>query len=221
MNISEIKRFVFPCANSNMYVIVKNSSALVIDPNISESALEYLCNESVSQIIVMLTHEHYDHTSGLTWLCDKLNCTVICHEETARSLRSGKDSRPLVIISHLMENDSKEEIRKLTAKLPQNYKYDPEITFDDHYNFEWQGHSVKMISTPGHSRGSCCIEIDDTVVATGDTLILNTPVITRLPGGSIEQYESITLPYLKKIKSDTLVLPGHGETFYMNEVNLQ
>lgn len=221
MNISEIKRFVFPCANSNMYVIAKNGSALVIDPNVSECALEYLRGENVSRITVLLTHEHYDHTSGLTWLCDNFNCTVICHKETASSLRSGKDSRPLVIISHSMEKVSREEIRKLTAELPQNYKFDPEITFDDRYGFEWQGHSVNMISTPGHSHGSCCIEIDDNVVATGDSLILNTPVITRFPGGSLEQYESAALPYLKKIKSDTLVLPGHGETFYMNEVKLQ
>lgn len=220
MNASQIRRFVFPCTNSNMYVIAENGSALIIDPNVSEDALEYLRGENVSQVTVLLTHEHYDHTSGVTWLCEKFDSTVICHEEAAVSLRSGKDSRPLVVVSHFMKDISREEVRKLTAGLPQNYKYEPEITFTESYLFEWQGHKVNMVPTPGHSRGSCCIEIDGNVVATGDSLILNTPVITRFPGGSAEQYESITLPYLRDIKSDTLILPGHGETFYMNEVSL-
>ncbi len=104
------------------------------------------------------------------------------------------------------------------VNLPQNYRYDPDITFADQYDILWQKHNVHIVSTPGHSKGSCCIEIDDNIVATGDSLIWNTPVITRFPGGSRDQFCEKTLPYLNKIKNDVLILPGHGRMFYMREV---
>ncbi len=217
MDLSEIKRYVFEYADSNMYVIAKNRHALVIDPNISENALQYLQVNNVSEITVLLTHEHYDHTSGLTWLCGKFKCTVICQTETDKSLRGGKNSRPIIVASARMNKLPRSELRQIVSDLPQNYSYKPDTTFTDEFNISWQGHKIHMISTPGHSKGSCCIEIDDNVVATGDSLILNVPVITRFLGGSLEQYENITAPYLRKVKDNVMILPGHGKMFFMKE----
>jgi len=217
MDLSEIKRYVFEYADSNMYIITKNRSALVIDPNISENALQYLYDNNVLEINVILTHEHYDHTSGLTWLCERFKSTVICQEQTALSLRDGKNNRPIIVASSRMDRLPKSEIKQIVSNLPQNYSYKPDVTFTEEFSILWQGHKIHMISAPGHSKGSCCIEIDDNVVATGDSLILNTPVITRFLGGSLEQYENITAPYLRKIKDNTLILPGHGEMFFMKE----
>lgn len=211
------KRYVFPYANSNMYITTENLSALVIDPNISEEALKYLISENVCNVTVLLTHEHYDHTSGLTWLMSHFSGKVICHEETAKSLREGKNNRPVIIASNRMDKLSGSEIKTLVHSLPQGYRYDPDITFTDIYSFDWQGHSIKMVPCPGHSRGSCCIELDGSVMATGDSLILRTPVITRLPGGSMELYQNITRPYLNGISDEMLILPGHGESFHMKE----
>lgn len=110
---------------------------------------------------------------------------------------------------------STEALKDFVRSLPQGYLYESDITFSQRYDFVWEEHKIRIVSCPGHSKGSCCIEIDDNIVATGDSLILNTPVITKFPGGSKEQYESITVPYLKKIKNDARILPGHGDTFAM------
>ncbi len=217
MELSKIKRYVFEYADSNMYVIAENSNALVIDPNVSESALQYLRVNDVLDITLLLTHEHYDHTSGLIWLCERFRCIVICHKETDISLRGGKNSRPIIVASARMNKLPRSELMQIVSSLPQNYSYKTDITFTDDFSILWQGHKIHMISTPGHSKGSCCIEIDDNVVATGDSLIFNTPVITRFSGGSIEQYENITAPYLRKIKDNALILPGHGKMFFMEE----
>ena len=219
MNISEIKQYVFEYANSNMYVIAKNGSALVIDPNISESALKYLHNNNVLEITVLLTHEHYDHTSGLIWLCEKFKSTVICHEETALSLSNGKNNRPIIIASTRQDSINTDDLKKFIRSLPQGYLYNADITFSKQYDFVWNNHQIRIVGCPGHSKGSCCIEIDKNIVATGDSLILHTPVITRFPGGSAEQYNAITMPYLKSIKNSALILPGHGDEFYLNEVS--
>lgn len=217
MNKELIKKYVFGFPNSNMYIIAKNGNALVIDPNVSERALNYLTSNNVGKVTVLLTHEHYDHTSGLTWLSSHFKCMVICHEQTADSLKNGRNNRPLVIASTRMNDQSKEEIKNIIRGLPQGYVCDPDITFSDEYSFAWEGHKIKMIPCPGHSPGSCCIELDDDTVATGDSLIFNTPVITRFPGGNEEDYENKTLRYLESLSDDIFILPGHGETFYMKE----
>lgn len=217
MNTSIIKKYVFDYTNSNMYIIAENGSALVIDPHISEEALNYLDSNNVRNTTVLLTHEHYDHTSGLTWLSSHFESTVICHEQTAFSLINGRNNRPIVIFSSRMSDLSTEEKKDFFRSLPQGYRCTPDITFTNEYSFDWKNHMIKMIHCPGHSPGSCCIEIDDNITATGDSLILNTPVITRFPGGSEEEYMNKTLPYLERISDDTLILPGHGEIFYMKE----
>lgn len=217
MNKELIKKYVFGFPNSNMYVIAENGSALVIDPNISNDALSYMISNSVDKVTVLLTHEHYDHTSGLAWLTSQLDCTVICHEQTAVSLKKGKNNRPALIALNKKEELPKERVMEVLRGLPQGFFCDPDITFTDDYVFEWEGHMIKMIACPGHSPGSCCIELDSDTVATGDSLILNTPVITRFPGGSEEEFRAKTLGYLEGLSDDTYILPGHGETFYMKE----
>lgn len=217
MNVDKIKKYTFDYAGSNMYIIVSNNTALVIDPNVSTEAMKYLLSQNVTEITVLLTHEHYDHTSGLNWICSKFKSTVICHSETAKSLKEGKNNRPIVIASRRMVSLTSEDLKKIVHDLPQGYKYDVDLTFDDKYNFIWEGHYINMISCPGHSKGGCCIEIDDNIVATGDLLILNTPVITRFPGGSIDEYLNKTLVYLNRIPGNVLILPGHGDIFHMKE----
>ena len=200
-----------------MYVISSGKKALVIDPNVSEQALEELRKQRVDELTVLLTHEHYDHTSGLTWLCEKFRSTVICHEQTACALRLGKNNRPIIIASNRMQSLSSDAVKAVVESLPQGYRYEADVTFSDEHEFEWEGHKIRMIALPGHSKGGCCIEIDGDTVATGDLLIWETPVITRFPGGSEALYQSVTLPYLESLPDTVTVLPGHGRRFLMKE----
>lgn len=209
--------FPFVYAGSNMYIFISQSKALVIDPCENDDAFKLFDKNNVGDITILLTHEHYDHTSGLNSFADKYKTVVICHSKTAKSLRAGKNSRPILITAGHMTNYSREELREIISQLPQNYSYEPDIVFDKEYHLDWQGHVIHLLSTPGHSPGSCCIEIDDMYVATGDSLIQDTPVITRFPGGSDEEFRNYTTPYLEAIPDHTLILPGHGKTFFMKE----
>ena len=67
-----INTYSFYPIDSNMYVILENKKALIIDPCVSEEAKEYLKSEQVKEILVLLTHEHYDHISGVNWLREGL-----------------------------------------------------------------------------------------------------------------------------------------------------
>jgi metallo-beta-lactamase domain protein len=48
---------------------------------------------------------------------------------------------------------------------------------------------------------------------TGDYLIKDEPVITRLPGGNSEEYHKIGLKLLANIPTHALIYPGHGMSY--------
>ena len=62
-----IKSYSFYPIDAKMYLLVENHRAVILDPCVSEEAKEYLQSENVEEIIVLLTHEHYDHISGINW----------------------------------------------------------------------------------------------------------------------------------------------------------
>ena len=56
-----IKSYSFYPIDAKMYLLVENHRAVILDPCVSEEAKEYLQSENVEEIIVLLTHEHYNY----------------------------------------------------------------------------------------------------------------------------------------------------------------
>lgn len=212
-----IKRYVFTPVNSNMYVIMSETEALIIDPNVSEEAFLELKNRGIKSVTILLTHEHYDHTIGVNRFQENFHSKLICHKKCAEAIFNVRNNRPVVIAAILMKNE--ESVCEVALdKLPQNYTCKADEIFEDKMQMDWCNHTVKFVPAPGHSQGSCCIELDDKYIFTGDSLIKDTAVITRFPTGSREEYDSVTLPYLNSISPEYQVMPGHGDAFFMKEV---
>lgn len=71
---------------------------------------------------------------------------------------------------------------------------------------------LKVISTPGHSKGGICL-LGDNFILTGDTLFADGYGRTDLDGGSEEDMKR-SLELLCKIISPGMnVYPGHGEVY--------
>ena len=84
----EVRRFTWDYLDSNMHVLIEADQALVIDPIDSDDAFEYL--RPFREIIVLLTHEHFDHICGLNRIRAEHNCTVIAHEKCSERIQSSK-----------------------------------------------------------------------------------------------------------------------------------
>lgn len=76
-----IKSYSFYPIDAKMYLLVENHRAVILDPCVSEEAKEYLQSENVEEIIVLLTHEHYDHISGINWLRESFKRTKVNVEQ--------------------------------------------------------------------------------------------------------------------------------------------
>ena len=51
---------------------------MICRPNICDVLLEKISDWEISDITILLTHEHYDHITGVKWLLEHFRATVIC-----------------------------------------------------------------------------------------------------------------------------------------------
>ena len=213
-------RFVSEDVRTNMYIFLDGTRFLVIDPHPASEALAFLRKAGVSECTVLLTHEHPDHTCGIYSLQREWKTELICQEACGCAIADLNNNHPALIVAMLAVQDMRNGTN--TAEHFRQYYeahvYIPDVTFSTKFELKWGQERFFLVSTPGHTAGSCCIIWNDTTVFTGDSLLLNTPTITRLPGGSTKQYKNITLPFLKSLPRDMFVLPGHGPEFRMADV---
>ena len=213
-------RFVSEDVRTNMYIFLDGTRCLVIDPHPASEALAVLRKAGVSECTVLLTHEHPDHTGGIHSLQREWKTELICQEACGCAIADLNNNHPALIVAMLAVQDMRNGTN--TAEHFRQYYeahvYIPDVTFSTKFELKWGQERFFFVSTPGHTAGSCCIIWNDTTVFTGDSLLLNTPTITRLPGGSTKQYKNITLPFLKSLPRDMFVLPGHGPEFRMADV---
>lgn len=215
-----LKVFTSPYIEENMYLLIKEDKALVIDPNGEKEALDLLKQNNIQEITIFLTHEHPDHTCGVPILQKNFKTKLICQQACAEYISDKVNNRSMIIELILLFQDEKKGTHNADFyPYPQNeYECQADITFKEDFSYEWQGEHFVFCHTPGHSQGSCCIIWNDKAVFTGDSLLKNMPVITRFPGGNTKQYHEITKPYLDSLSGDIIVLAGHGESFMLKEI---
>lgn len=216
----DVMRFVFPYINSNMYVLLDGRSALVIDPHKSSDVVSLFESQQINDILLLLTHEHPDHTSGVNEIRQLAPTTLVCQQHCARAIANEKNNRPILISFILSEYDKKNQTQLADEFNNTFLRYScvADITFENEYYISWHGNNIHMHWTPGHSKGSCVVIFNDTLLFSGDSLLRDVPVITRFPGGSIDDYNTTTLPFFRLLNKEMICFPGHGHSFRLGDV---
>lgn len=202
----KIQRVESPLLASNMYVISENQYAIVIDPF---QNLEPAENLIIDKII--LTHEHYDHISGVNDWKRLTNAPVLCSKTCGENIQSSKKN-----MARLFEVFCELQTWMIVDKIPEadeNYTCQADETFEDELDFAWKGHDFHLFELPGHSLGSIGILLDGQYFFSGDSLIEGKEIELRFPGGSKAKWEKIGIPRLALIPEGTQVYPGHFKEF--------
>lgn len=197
--------------DSRMYILLENKKTLMIDPCASDEALQLLEENNVTEILILLTHEHYDHISGVNWLRERFPsvhvwCSLACAAALPKPSKNLSSFWEILFIGK--DEETQEYVRNMNI---QPYSCTADSTFENEYELSWEGHSLFLKETPGHSKGSICILMDKNILFSGDSLVTGYPTVTRLPGGSKKDYAEITLPWFQSLDSSIMVYPGHGE----------
>ena len=202
----EIRKYESGLLSSNMYVIVEGNHAIAIDP---------FKNTFVAQELqidyIFLTHEHYDHISGVNIWKEATGAPVLCSKACAKNIRSPKKN----LANHFKEFCELQTWMKLD-KIPVSdpaYSCSADKMFENEILLQWQGHEFGLFEIPGHSQGSIGILLDSKDFFSGDSLIKNNEIELRMPGGSRKKWEEIGKNKLEAIPEGTRIWPGHFESF--------
>lgn len=214
-----IYRFVYSPVRSNMYVYINGDDAIIIDPHETEELKSLLDKNGITSVNVLLTHEHYDHTSGLKYLKDLYHCAVFCHKACAEAIAIERKNNPALVAMVLAEKDKLDGGCRYSdfKNHFKPYCYHAEHIFED--TIEWQICNLRIIgvSTPGHSPGSCFYFFDENIVFSGDTILKSNEIITRFKTSDVQLYEAKTLPYIRTLSPRLTIMPGHGDPFLLEE----
>ena len=85
---------------------------------------------------------------------------------------------------------------------------DPDAFLGDNDDIDVDGLKLKVLYTPGHTRGSVCFYANGILFA-GDTLFQGSVGRTDLPGGDEREELASIVDRLLVLPDDTVVLPGH------------
>ena len=202
----DIKRYVSELLCSNMYVVTENGHALIIDPY-DDITIGY----GLKVDKILLTHEHYDHISGVNEWKKVYGAPVLCSTECAKNIQNPRKNLAN-LFTVFCELQTWIELEK-NPKVDAGYVCEADEVFSNEMSFKWQEHKVKLFEMPGHSAGSIGIIIDEKIFFSGDSLMENFDIELRLPGGSKKKWESIGKPRLQKISDGMMVYPGHFQEF--------
>ena len=203
-----IKKVDSGLLHSCMYIIEENGHALVVDPCKKTDAADGLTVD-----YLLITHEHYDHISGVNEWKEAVGAPLLCSEACAENIRNPRKnmSRLFDVFCQLqtwMPTDGMEIG-------PVEYTCEADQTFRDMLTFDWQGHQVTLTEIPGHSLGSIGIDIDHKDFFSGDSLLENKEIELRLPGGSAKKWEGIGKSRIEGIPNGTRIWPGHFDSFVL------
>ena len=167
---------------ASCYVIHEenSTSCCVLDPGgEAKKVLELLQNRNLTLEAILLTHGHFDHVGAVKELHDATGCKVyLCTEDCTMP--------PKWTAGELFYTDS----------------------FGEGIQLDLAGLTIHVLHTPGHTPGSVCLLVDDTIFS-GDTLFAGSCGRTDLPGGDPEKLLA-SLARLAALEGDYTVCPGHS-----------
>lgn len=210
----DIYRFPFEIVDENMYFIPSGDAGIVIDPNENDELLKILSLHGTKNLLIILTHEHYDHTTGVEWLQTKMKAKLYCHQACADAISSEKGNDPktlgyILTLQDAVDGGHRRDDYLATAK---RYVLNVDETFKEECEIVVGDVKVRCRPAPGHSPGSSLFFVGESVFS-GDSLIQHTPTIVHLPGSDRKLYRQDTKPYLQSLDKNIMVFPGHGEPF--------
>lgn len=179
----------FGSMNNNCYLIVDentNKSALVDCPEYNQKMVDLIGDTQLEYIL--LTHGHFDHIIGAKEVKEKYGAKVLISKDDAPMLTSGKLS--LAAFCGEPQNN---------VEADEYIKDNDIITVGDI--------EIKVIATPGHTKGGLCFMAEDSLF-TGDTLFRLTCGRTDFPGGSPMEMQQ-SLYKLRDLEGDYKVYTGH------------
>jgi glyoxylase-like metal-dependent hydrolase (beta-lactamase superfamily II) len=198
----KVKKVRTGAIDENCYLVYNADTkyAAIIDPGENANQIiNVIESENLKPEILINTHGHYDHVIADDKIRLKYKVPLAVHKDDAEML-----------------TDSEKNYSFISSGIPVSIK-EPEILLEDNQDVKLSFITFKVLSTPGHSKGSICL-LFGSYLFTGDTLFAGAIGRTDLWGGNSEELLK-SLEKLKNLDPYITVCPGHGSmTTIANEL---
>ena len=184
----------------NTYIVVNGDSGFVVDPGGDADEIFAIFKKQKAKIdAILLTHAHFDHIGGVAQL------VKIASESEGKT-----QSTPTVFLH-------REEVEKIGSYKNMGFsmnanpeKFVPDVLLKGGETLDISGLKVKVIHTPGHSKGGVCYVVGNKIFV-GDTLFFTSYGRTDLYDGNAKDLKNSIVNKLFNLKGNYTLLPGHGE----------
>lgn len=182
--------------STNCYIIVEESKkrALIVDPGGDADRIMNKIKElQVSVEAILLTHGHFDHMLAADTLREKYQVKVYL----------GRDDSEL--IKNPMEN--------VSGMFGKPMSTHADVLLRDGQVLELAGFEIKVLETPGHTKGGVCYYIEkESVAFSGDTIFQASVGRSDFPTGSGASLSKSIREKIFTLPEDTQLFPGHGDS---------
>lgn len=186
----DIKTLIVGSIQENCYIASHpvSKEAIVVDPgDEADMIIGYIRDHDLQVQYILLTHGHHDHIGAVAEVKQFTGAQVAIHTDDQEMLTNAAKNLGDIVLSPadilLHNNDI--------------------ISFGDYH--------LRVIYTPGHTRGGCCFyEADEKICFSGDTLFKGTVGRTDLYGGDYGAILVSVRERLSVVADDCAVYPGHG-----------
>lgn len=202
----------------NCYLVNSEASFSLIDTGVSYNRKQLVkvlesggCKPGNLQLII-LTHGDFDHAGNAAYLRSVFGGKIAMHADDV-----GMAEQADMFVNRHQPNKLIRKLMPLISGFGKSNRFTPDILVKDGDDLSQYGLEAKVISIPGHSKGSIGVLTADAALFCGD-LLVNTdkPAL-----GSIIDDPAAAQESLQKLVSMDIgtVYPGHGKPFIMKELN--
>jgi hydroxyacylglutathione hydrolase len=198
----------------NSYLIETSTGHLLVDTGSSSARKELRAELESSGCttdslkLVILTHGDFDHIGNAAYLRNSYGARIAMHREDVEMAERGdmfvNRKKPNIIIQVLLP---------LFSGFGRSERFSPDISVGDGYELSEYGLDAKVISLPGHSKGSIGILTGSGELFCGDLFEnIKRPALNSLMDDPAAA--EVSLANLEGMQI-TAVYPGHGQPFAM------
>jgi hydroxyacylglutathione hydrolase len=111
---------------------------------------------------------------------------------------------------HVLGNEQMAEVTGAKLVQHKNSQLKKDIAVSDGDTIKIGNIKLRVLHTPGHSKDSMCLLLEDHLIFTGDTLFVGNCGRTDLPGSDAKEMYYSLFDRLAKLDEKLILYPGHN-----------
>ncbi|HOT13947.1 MAG TPA: MBL fold metallo-hydrolase [Bacteroidales bacterium] len=208
-----IKCFPTGIYNSNCYVVSKDGLGFMVDAGAPDTTvLQYIRENNIKIKYIFCTHSHIDHVLFAPEAKQYTGGKIVLHANDEDHYKYYTSER----IGEWMKSGQVTEQQMPYIEKFIHIKYDTLVHGDE--EFAIGKLKVKILYTPGHSKGSMCIFLNEKYLFTGDAVFNDNVGNAEISSGNISDLEKYIKEEILVLSDDVVLFQGHGGKMLLKDL---